>query len=768
MLDRRSLLRAAAAAAVAAASNRGVAHAENPESQSGLAVTRKYGQGIKPTIQGWDMWFDAALIGGRIVMSDDFIDQNRPGAPTSRLGDAWSGWDPSLRLDAGMVSGSGLAWAATGVADGAVVATFTAGEDVRIELLPRFVDPANYVSVVVQSGSVVLRARVSGIDTTLGSAPGPPFSPGAPYWYRVEFRGGVYAVTTGLRDTPYIDPVLIATDPAANFLSSTQQGFHLDTVGTDCGITSLAVFTVTPDDLGRVAAWPDLCLDGGQIATQIEMDRRPRYQAIAQGAITPSVAFAGSSVLTSDIAADGGTQTVFVVAEVRDLPETAGAFIAGHPMGGLELRLNPNGSLEALVTMKSSIGASVAAVPTRQTSVIALSYDSGTGEFQFYIDGLPSEPSVYLGRHVTSLEGSGGSVAIGAISADLDALNANIYEITRYGRCLRGDEIAAAAEGLAAKHGITLQPRFSALPRVPFPRSSPDNRTALRGANIHPKAADFYTDGAFDNANVWAQLWTRWEWDGWIERGIELAKGLGANTIRIIGDIRGLHQGRITRATYLDHLRQLTEYLDSQGMYLYGTSGDLRHLVDIDEMFITAELQAQADLLNDYPNVVGWDVMQEIGSSFKTFGKQRCIELARNWAAAIRSVTTGIPLTYSSISYTWDVATYREFDEFVDYFDLHLYSTPEARLGDQSIAPLLSMTSKPVMIGEFGVDTRALTTQQAVDAYEAILGLVRDNPQVVGANCWSIMNDATGLYDEAGQNLRTDLADIFTRFPLTR
>lgn len=61
------------------------------------------------------------------------------------------------------------------------------------------------------------------------------------------------------------------------------------------------------------------------------------------------------------------------------------------------------------------------------------------------------------------------------------------------------------------------------------------------------------------------------------------------------------------------------------------------------------------------------------------------------------------------------------------------------------------MTSKPVMIGEFGVDTRALTTQQAVDAYEAILGLVRDNPQVVGANCWSIMNDATGLYDEAAR-----------------
>src|SRR6266487_3767970 len=54
--------------------------------------------------------------------------------------------------------------------------------------------------------------------------------------------------------------------------------------------------------------------------------------------------------------------------------------------------------------------------------------------------------------------------------------------------------------------------------------------------------------------------WLEWDWFGWIRPQIDCAIALGANAIRIIGDVAMVLSGGVTQATYNARLQQLMAY----------------------------------------------------------------------------------------------------------------------------------------------------------------------------------------------------------------
>src|SRR5206468_2565197 len=65
--------------------------------------------------------------------------------------------------------------------------------------------------------------------------------------------------------------------------------------------------------------------------------------------------------------------------------------------------------------------------------------------------------------------------------------------------------------------------------------------------------------------------WKEWDWSGWIRPQIDCAIALGANAIRIIGDVAMILDGGMTQATYNARLRQLLAYCVENRLALYYT-----------------------------------------------------------------------------------------------------------------------------------------------------------------------------------------------------
>ena len=320
--------------------------------------------------------------------------------------------------------------------------------------------------------------------------------------------------------------------------------------------------------------------------------------------------------------------------------------------------------------------------------------------------------------------------------------------------------------GVGGRRGLTasLPTRRLNPAGVPF---SVTPEVVLKGANIAVKPA-YYSWGGRDSSFVWAALWDEWDWDNWIKFQIDAAKVLGANTIRMIGDVAGIYSGMFTRVEYLTRLEQVLNYLAIQNMYMYYCGGDLRNSAGAGGDVHLAEFVAAATTLRNHPNLIAWDVVNEISASYRSLGRRQCIVWAREWTAGIRAVAPNIPLGFSNCSPMFsDVSTYRKFDEFVDYFDLHLYPTPSAPVTDQILDPLLGMTNKPILIGEFGSYPNA-DGPTAASSYNTVREMILKHQQIMGGYVWDICSSNFGLFDYSNRAPEPYRAITYALFPTSR
>jgi hypothetical protein len=124
------------------------------------------------------------------------------------------------------------------------------------------------------------------------------------------------------------------------------------------------------------------------------------------------------------------------------------------------------------------------------------------------------------------------------------------------------------------------------------------NRQIIKGANVV-----VYAQG-------WDGFWGEWKWEDNIKWQIDLAKSVGANTIRIIGDYFAISNGVHTVAQYRAKWRQVIDYCKSIDMYVYVCGGaDPESLVT--DAFVQSVLVDLAKEINNEPTVIGFDVIQE-------------------------------------------------------------------------------------------------------------------------------------------------------------
>lgn len=696
------------------------------------------------------MWLDATRIAGSVIAYDGFARANNAsGLGAAPSGQAWSAISGTIGINGNAAYGvpTGFYSLTTGISDGSIEFVFTATASMDLRLMPRVINSTNYIRLTITNTQLQFVSVVAGTSTQFGIG-SQAFTAGQTYVLRIDFKGSTYAVYLNNATAA----VLTATDSGNNHLNAVAQGFAIN-AGTPT-VTNFNVSTTRPADGDTIPAWPDVSTPASyRAATQATVANRPLFKAAAAGNGLPSVLFDGSNdILTTGIPADGASQTILVACQLVALPGASGALIASTT-GGMEFRITSTGALQGLKTNTSTLGTSVEAVPIGVPMIVAFSY-SADGTFQMYINGRPTAPADYSGRNAVSFT-AGTMVTIGGVGTAAENVNAYVFDVIRYNRTLRGDEILQLTLGLAEKNKITPAPRLQP-PRRRFADS-----LIIKGASIHPKSS--YSS---DPASVWTALWNEWDWTNWIKKSIDLSKGQGVNTFRIIGGIGGIFEGRYTRTAYLARLQQLVEYLQQQGMYMYACGGDIRHLERADGSFVKAELVTQANLLKNYDNVIGFDLMNELGATFNIVGQRQALGWAKEWASAVKATAPNIPLTYSQVSTRLsDYDTYREMDRYCDFHDVHLYPTPTAQMGNHTIAPLLAMTDKQILIGEFGANRGSMTAPQMATAFGQVLGIVQSHEQVIGASLWAAIGNSYGLYDETTVTLQSDVATPFASFP---
>jgi hypothetical protein len=288
----------------------------------------------------------------------------------------------------------------------------------------------------------------------------------------------------------------------------------------------------------------------------------------------------------------------------------------------------------------------------------------------------------------------------------------------------------------------------------------------LRGANLV---------GGFNQVSgdtVWAALWRVWDWDNWIRPQLDdIAKV--SNAVRFWGNTLVVADGSLTLTQYLTRWRQVLDYIQSLGLYVYPCGGDLGHWGDYTWAQSTQTYSELAQLLASYSNVIGVDIVNEarsLGHDPDNFSYQQpepVEKLLVELGGIVRAA--GLPITYSrsirdKSGWSLDYFT----DHMGDFLDFHVYYSPGPN--DSLIASQQPWgVDKRLIIGEFGQDLTVASAQRTA-YYDAIRTMCANDPNCLGAFAWSAWDLGTtatsqwGLYD-AGRVLRQDIGEPFAKFP---
>ena len=461
--------------------------------------------------------------------------------------------------------------------------------------------------------------------------------------------------------------------------------------------------------------------------------------------------FDGDTLYT-DAPLDGTSLTIFAV--VKRGPSAGGTIIGpNESTGGLQLRIDDDGSVGALDAGRAGIVQTRPGAVGDSASIIAFSLDS-VGNSALYVNGRPAVGAVSPVRFPIGV-----TMTIGS-AYNAEFFSGTIGEILRWSRPLNGGELRTVFEALSAKWDIPVAQAIDA------PVVAPLRVKALKGSNIIPALVDLAHDDP--GASAWLNLWSRWDWH-FIELSVRRSVEQGANTIRLIGDVNAVRTGMITEAMYHDRLQQVISLCDSLACRFYYCAIDLRHKRDADPAFIAQFLSGVAAVLDRNNNVVAIELCNEVASAYAVWPEEEVVAWMGAWASAIRAAAPTIPLSISDVSpgtlsdKIGQVDYYARYAHMVDFFDLHVYDGLEIGADSAILAPYELSVNRPLLIGEFGID-RSVAGALPGDFYARVKTMRDSSELVVGALQWGAINDEYGLYSESDGQLQTDIAGEWARF----
>ncbi len=332
---------------------------------------------------------------------------------------------------------------------------------------------------------------------------------------------------------------------------------------------------------------------------------------------------------------------------------------------------------------------------------------------------------------------------------------------------------AMSVGAIAATFGSPLahsEPVRSGRPTLRIPSD-----VRMRGTNIVPRPGDDTS-----KPSVWSAMWDVWPWDDWIQPQINDAAAVG-NAVRLWGASDAITSGMLSYDTYLSRWKQMLDYCTSLGLYIYPTGGDYpnAHLPTTQSQAIPI-WRAWANLLADYPNVIGVDVINEAWAGPARHGQDYNSSVAQIRALSEIVRAQGLPVTSSAtVNESWGtniVTGYPNdpitpFMDACDFLDFHIY----VKLTHAQVSSAYNLAwakGKPMIFGEFGVN---MTEDSAARTafYETVRGLITAANSHVGGFAWATYDLDTTKANQYGlywvpRVLRGDIATPFATFPTTR
>lgn len=328
----------------------------------------------------------------------------------------------------------------------------------------------------------------------------------------------------------------------------------------------------------------------------------------------------------------------------------------------------------------------------------------------------------------------------------------------------------------------------SAYPCAPPPRMAesrpgiPSN-VRLRGGNIMCSATPLGQEWATFGPTSIAAMWKAWDWEGWIAPQINDLVSVGGNAVRLWGENQAVIGTApvMTQDLYFKQWQQLLDYAASLNLYVYACGGKYPTATQAQ---CVSHYRAWANLLADYPNVIGVDLINEVWGWPVSYGGDYAstVALVQSLSEVVRE--QGLPVGVSfpmatgcSRWWNWDSAsavasTYpvAPLFEASDIIDIHVYTTTTAADLTATMAQPWAQ-GKPMIFGETADLGDANTSPAAAAWYENIGSLITSSSDMVGAFTWSVYNesasDEVGLFSSPGVPV-TNLTVPFQTWPTTR
>ena len=246
----------------------------------------------------------------------------------------------------------------------------------------------------------------------------------------------------------------------------------------------------------------------------------------------------------------------------------------------------------------------------------------------------------------------------------------------------------------------------------------------------------------------WPTLWgLAWNIDE-VARRIDHVSVIGGNVIRMPGTVSGIYKGYLSRATYFERWRQVSQRCQERGLFLYPYLADYFNddFAATPAATVQAEVTAAAAFLHTLPDIIGLDLVQETPDSFPASTAGVSIY------NAVKAVTT-LPLTYSSLS-TLSALPPVNAPVSKDFHDYHIYSDPSAADATALTTYWSGGGTKPVFFGEFGNNGTDASATRLQNVRNLMANTTGSGGQRVAGGCnWGIEDfvlagggDLSGLF----------------------
>lgn len=255
--------------------------------------------------------------------------------------------------------------------------------------------------------------------------------------------------------------------------------------------------------------------------------------------------------------------------------------------------------------------------------------------------------------------------------------------------------------------------------------------------------------------------WLEWDWAGWIRKQVQYAQSLGANTIRLIGDVTVVNGGSLTQGQYNTRTQQLVAYCVQQGLGVYytgcatyGTDGVDNGTVALSDATIAGIINSNVVSITsgatDYRQwIIGADIVQEANANMTAARVNNLYSLIKS------SVPSPIGCTFSTSAIVPDATWIASIAGSLDYLDYHIYpqvygiNAPPSQANFTN-GPRTTYPTKDLLIGEFGCAESYTTTQVSSWLSNAFgIGNMADS-HMRGGMWWSVQDQDTVTSNQYG------------------